>query len=76
MKAHDPKPKPLDLPPALAHALSKDVAAYFVESDPIKRREIALRQLHALRGYQRSNSRPLQLRNVKALFMEMKANLD
>jgi hypothetical protein len=38
--------KPLAIPPALAKPFIKDMAAYFIEPDAIKRNEIAARQLH------------------------------
>jgi hypothetical protein len=35
--------KPLDLPPAVAHAFVKNVRAYFAEESQIKRYEITAR---------------------------------
>ena len=43
--------KPLNLPPAVAKAFIKDMAAYFAEENGHKRDEIAVRQLHALKEY-------------------------
>jgi hypothetical protein len=64
--------KPLDLPPAVAKALAKDMAAYFAEEDRLKRNEIALRQLHVLREHQGPREETLRLSDVKAMFIKMK----
>jgi hypothetical protein len=50
----------------------KDMAAYFIEADPMKRDEIALRQLHVLRQHQRPRDKALRLSDVKATFLEMR----
>jgi hypothetical protein len=42
--------KPLDLPPAVAHAVVEDMRAFFAEENPVKRDAIALRQLMRLRN--------------------------
>jgi hypothetical protein len=41
--------KPIELPPAVARAFVKDMLAFHAERNAIKRDEIALRQLHALK---------------------------
>jgi hypothetical protein len=64
--------KPLDLPPAVAHAFIKDMKAYFAEEDRHKRDEIALRQLHALREHQGPREQALGLSDVKAMFLHMR----
>jgi hypothetical protein len=64
--------KPLDLPPAVAHALVEDMRAYFAEENPIKRDGIAVRQLRALREHQGPREKKLRLSDVKAMFLEMK----
>jgi hypothetical protein len=64
--------KPLDLPPAVAHAFIKDIKAYFAEEDRHKRDEIALRQLHALREHQGPREQALGLSDVKAMFLHMR----
>jgi hypothetical protein len=43
--------KPIELPPAVARAFVKDMRAFLVEKNAIKRDEIAVRQLHALKQH-------------------------
>jgi hypothetical protein len=47
---HMPR-KPIELPPAVARAFVKDVRAFHIEPNAIKRDEIASRQLHALKQH-------------------------
>jgi hypothetical protein len=42
---------PLDLPMEVAKNFIRDMRAYFVEPNSVKRDEIAARQLHALRQH-------------------------
>ena len=42
------KRKPLELPPEVARRFFEDMRAFHREPNPIKRDEIAARQLHAL----------------------------
>ena len=44
------KLKPLEVPPEVARRFFEDMRAFHREPNPIKRDEIAARQLHALRG--------------------------
>jgi hypothetical protein len=46
--------------------------AFHAEKSPIKRDEIASRQIHVLRQYQGKNERPIKLHQVKQMFEEMK----
>jgi hypothetical protein len=64
--------KPLELPPALARAFVADMQVYFAEEDRLKRDEIALRQLHALREHQSPREKTLRLSDVKAMFLQMR----
>ena len=64
--------KPRDLPPAVARVFVKDMEAYFAEEDRLKRDEIALRQLHALREHQGPREKTHGLPDVKALFLQMR----
>jgi hypothetical protein len=41
------------------------------EKSPIKRDEIASRQIHVLRQYQGKSERPIKLHQVKEMFEEM-----
>ena len=53
-------------------AFVKDIAAYFREDNTMKRDEIALRQLHALKQHQGPREKPLRLSDVKMMFIHMK----
>ena len=65
--------KPLDLPLGVAKAFVKDMRAFFAAGDnTIKADEIASRQLHALRAFQRPREKKLKLTDIKRMFAEMK----
>jgi hypothetical protein len=64
--------KPIEAPPAVARRVAEDMRAYFAEKNAIKRDEIAARQLHVLRGYQRPGEKRLRLTDVKEMFMQMR----
>ena len=64
--------KPIELPPQVAKAFVRDMRAFHAEKSPIKRDEIASRQIHVLRLYQGKNERPIKLHDVKELFEEMR----
>jgi hypothetical protein len=66
------KRKPLELPPEVARRFFEDMRAFHRERGPIKRDEIAARQLHALAGYLRPRDRKLRLSDVKELFEQMR----
>jgi hypothetical protein len=66
-------PKPIDLPPRVARAFVKDMRAFLVEKNGIKRDEIAAPQLHALRQHYTDK---LRLFDVKEMFVRMPDNLD
>jgi hypothetical protein len=55
--------KPIELQPAVARRFVEDMLAFFEEKNGVKRDEIAARQLHVLRRYQRSGEMFLQMRN-------------
>ena len=65
--------KPLELPPEVARRFFEDMRAFHRERSPIKRDEIAARQLHALRGYLRPRDKKLRLSDVKELFERMRS---
>ena len=48
--------------------------AFHRERNPIKRDEIAARQLHALRDYLRPREKKLRLSDVKEMFRQMKGD--
>jgi hypothetical protein len=64
--------KPIEMSHAVARGFVKDMEAYFAEKDRLKRDEIALRQLHALREHQGPSEKALRLSDVKALFFKMR----
>lgn len=57
--------KPLDLPPAVAHAFVEDMRAFFAEENPVKRDAIALRQLMLLKEHQGPRDRQLRLEEIR-----------
>jgi hypothetical protein len=66
------KRAPSELPPEVARRFFEDLRAYHRESNPIKADEIAARQLHALRQYQRPREKKLRLSDIKQLFELMR----
>ena len=66
------KRAPLEIPPTVARQFMADLQAYYAESDAVKLDEIAGRQLHALRQYQRPREQKFRLADVKRLFELMK----
>ena len=66
------KLKPLEVPPEVARRFFEDMRAFHREPNPIKRDEIAARQLDALRGYRWSRDKKLRLSDVKELFELMR----
>ena len=64
--------KPFEVPPAIAKAFVRDMRAFYAEKSPIKRDEIASRQIHVLRQFQGKHERPLKLHQVKQMFEEMR----
>ena len=46
--------------------------AFHAEKSPIKRDEIASRQIHVLRQYQGKSERPIKLHQVKEMFVQMR----
>jgi len=63
-------PKAIELPPAVARRFPEDMRAYLGEN-PIKRDEIAGRQMHALRQYQGPREKPVRIPDVMEMFREM-----
>jgi hypothetical protein len=64
--------KPIELPPEVAKAFVRDMRAFHAEKSPLKRAEIASRQIHVLRQYQGKSERPIKLHQVKQMFEEMR----
>jgi hypothetical protein len=65
-------PQSLELPVAVAKAFVRDMRAYFVERNELKRDEIAACRLHALNEFRRPRDKKLRLADVKAMFLEMR----
>ena len=64
--------KKSNLPPDVARAFVKDMRAYFGEKHPIRRDEIARRQLVALRDYYPSSVRELLLPDIYEMFEKIR----
>ena len=64
--------KPIELPPAVTRAFVKDMRAFFAITDPMKRDEIAMRQMHALWEFQRPSDKRLRILDVQEMFHAMK----
>jgi hypothetical protein len=64
--------KELKLPAEVAKAFVRDMRAFHAEKSPLKRDEIASRQIHVLRQYQGKSERPIKLHQVKEMFEEMR----
>jgi hypothetical protein len=65
--------KPFDLPMDVAKAFVKDMREFFAAGGTgVRADEIAARQLHALRAYQRPHEKKLKLTDVKEMFVQMR----
>jgi len=64
--------KRAELPPDVARAFVKDMREYFREKHPIRRDEIARRQLAALQDYNPSSARELLLPDIYEMFEKIK----
>ncbi len=53
--------KPIELPPAIARRFVDDMHAFYAEPNPIKRDEIAGRQMFVLREYQGPREKPVRI---------------
>jgi hypothetical protein len=66
--------KSLELPTAVARAFIRDIQAYFRAEPGTKQDLIAIRQLHALREFQRPREK-LRLDDMVGMFLQMKDDL-
>ena len=65
--------KPIELPPEIARAFVRDMRAFFaVGGTGVKADEIAIRQLLILNEYLGRRERPLQVIDVKEMFLQMR----
>jgi hypothetical protein len=64
--------KPLELPPEVAEAFVADMRAFFAEPNPIKRDEIAIRQMSVLRQYQGPREKPVSIPDIMEMFLQMR----
>ena len=62
----------MELPPEVARRFVEDMEAFHRETNPIKRDEITLRQLHALREHRKPSAPKLRLSDVRELFGQMR----
>jgi hypothetical protein len=68
--------KPIELPPAIARRFMEDLRAFFAEESPIKRDEIAGRQMAVLREYQGPREKPVRIPDIKEMFLRMRNDPD
>jgi hypothetical protein len=61
----------IEIPPGVARRFVEDMCAYFAETNPIKRDEIAGRQMSVLRQYQGPRERPVRIADIKDMFRQM-----
>jgi hypothetical protein len=64
--------KPLELPIEVVKSFVEDMNEFFAEPNLVRKGEIAERQLDALQPFLGPRDRKLRLRDVIALFEEMK----
>lgn len=65
--------KPLDLPVDVAKAFVKDMRAFFNAGGTGTRADgIAGRQMHILRRYQGPREKPINVLDVKGMFLQMR----
>jgi hypothetical protein len=62
--------KPIETPPAVARRVVEGMHAFFAEENPVKRDEIAGRQMSVLRQYQGPREKPLRIPDIKEMFPE------
>jgi hypothetical protein len=67
--------KPLELPPDVADAFVAEMRAFFAEPNPIKRDEIAIRQMSVLRQYQGPREKPVSIADIMEMFRLMRDDL-
>ena len=61
----------IEIPPDVARGFVKDMLAFYAETNPIKRDEIAARQMSVLRQYQGPGEKPVRIPDVKEMFRQM-----
>ena len=64
--------KPIEIPSAAAGAFVKDMRAFPAAKTGFEKDEIAARQLHALREFQRPGDKQIKITDVHRLFAAMK----
>ena len=64
--------KPLEVPPAAARNFVRDMHAFHAAKTGFEKDEIAARQLHALREFQRPGDKQIKITDVQRLFAAMK----
>ena len=64
--------KPLELPPSVGRSFMADLRAFYAEDNPIKRDEIAARQVRTLNEHRRPRDPKVRVADVKQLFELMR----
>jgi hypothetical protein len=64
--------QPIELPPTVARRFMEELRAFFAEGSPIKRDEIAGRQMSVLRRYQGPWEKPLRIPDTKEILLQMR----
>ena len=64
--------KPIEIPSAAAKAFVKDMRAFHAAKTGLEKDEVAVRQLHALREFQRPGDKQIKITDVHRLFAAMK----
>ena len=61
----------IEIPPDVARGFVKDMLAFYAETNPIERDEIAARQMSVLRQYRGPREKPISILDVKDMFRQM-----
>jgi hypothetical protein len=61
----------IEIPPDVARRFVKDMLAFYAETNPIERDEIAARQMSVLRLYQGPREKPIRISDVKEMSRQM-----
>jgi hypothetical protein len=61
----------IEIPPEVARRFAEDMCAYFAETNPVKRAQMAARQMSVLSQYQGPREKPIRIPDVKEMFRQM-----
>ena len=68
--------EPADLTPEVARRFADDMLAFFGETNPHKRDEIAARQLSALNEFRDRREEPIRVSDVKIMFAVLRESIE